>query len=328
MSGRFHVRAGPLILATAAVAAVLGLLTLGGFGESTGGTADASPSPSAADASRLATYSGEGYAFEYPASWHAYPLRMTASFFTVAGYLASEPIDTSKICTSTPNSTSCNFRGYDLDPGQVVVEIAAWGTPMDDPLAFWDRPAEGRRILVGGMPAIVTEELAGPDRIVTTWKVARPDVIGNWIQLDADVRGPGDGLARADLQALVQSFRFDPPPTPLDPSAAGRIGNGALASLHASDPEAYACFPPAGKSVRASVTAAPGAPLRQPLEATCSTAITATDLGFWRLQLTVAWGEDPLRPNLRYTTVQWLQADGTPTAAMMGGDNLPNCCRG
>jgi hypothetical protein len=253
-------------------------------------------------------------------------MRMTASFFSTIGYVSSQPIDTGQICQQVPNGTSCNFKGYDLGPGEVVVGIATWGEPLD-PIELWQRPSEGRRVQIGGMPGNVVEEVNG-DRRQTTWKVAFPTALTNWLQLDVDTRGPGNELVGAQIAAVIGSVRFNPPPIPIDPTKADEAAANALRQLRQNDAEQFACFPSNGQSIRTSVTAAPGAPLRQALVATCTTRISATDLGFWRLELVVAWGADPAQPDHRYTTVQWIDGTGTLSMQSSRGDNLPNCCRG
>jgi hypothetical protein len=326
MRGRPVVRNGAAILVLATIAALAALLTLSGRA--------AAPRPSlepSASAPRFggatAHFAAQGYAFDYPATWHFYPLRLLSSHFSVVGYLASQPIDPGSICQSDGNGTSCNFGGYTLEPGRLAIEIADWSWPPDDPVAFWDHPTNGRRAVVDEMPAIV-DETPGASGTALTWQVASPDQIGDWIQFDADIRDPGVAPGRIAVEALIQSFRFDPPPAALRLDAADAIGNGALAVLRASDPEAYACFPPVGQRVVGSVTGLPSAPLRQALPALCSTTITSTDIGFWRLELVAGWGVDPSEPTMQYTTVQWLLPDGTPTSQSSGGDNLPFCCRG
>lgn len=315
------------MIALSALAVLLGVIVLGGFARAPTDTARTSPSPSAVDAAPLGLFQRDGFRFLYPPTWHSYPMQMAASFFSVEGYLASEPIDMDRVCTFSENSTSCNFRGYDLHPGNVAIEIAGWGIPMDDPLAFWDRPAEGRRILVAGVPAISLRDDVGPDRVVLTWKISQPDALGSWVQIDADILGPNSALAMAQVDALVASFRFDAPPQHLDPALAGRTAEVAMQQLRRMDFEAYACFPPLGHTVAASITAVPSMQLTEPVDGSCGTAITATDLGFWRLDLTVTWGTDPERPDHRYVTQQWLMPDGTPTVQTGHGDPLPFCCR-
>lgn len=321
--GRIAVASGVVLVAVA------GLWVLAGQGPGRPSASQPmSPTPTQGGPG-VASFVANGYAFDYPATWQRYPFEFAAmSHFTVVGYLSNRPLDTSQICLSSENSTSCNFRNYPIEAGQVVLEVADWGWFIDDPVAFWDRPTEGRPTIVGGMAAIVSESASGSDRSLKTWKVNRPDAFGNWIQLEADLQGPGTGLARAQLDAIIASFRFEPSPVRLDPGMADQIGAAALATLRAQDPEAYACYPPIGQSVRTTITAAPGAPLRAPLQAVCSSALVPTDIGYWRLELTVAWGPDLAHPDHHYLTVQWLRADGTLSAQSGSGDSLPNCCRG
>lgn len=245
------------ILVLGVVAAVLALaVVLAQTGRTSLHSSEPPPSNVAA-AGEPGHFERDGFAFDYPASWHFYPMEMSASFFSTVGYLASAPIDVDRICIRTPNSLSCDFRNYGLVPGQIVLEIAMWGVPTD-PQEIWDRPAKGRRIQVADVPALFSQEV-GPDRTL----------------------------------------------------------------------EGFRCFPGNGTSVVAKVTAAPGAPLRKPLMATCSTRITATDLGWWRMELVVAWdGISGGELDQRYTTIQWVAGDGALSMQSSGGDNLPNCCRG
>jgi hypothetical protein len=267
-----------------------------------------------------------GFAFDYPADWQFYPMEMSASFFSTIGYLSSQPIDVEQICIRTANSESCNFRNYEVAPGHIVLEVALWGVPSD-PLELWDQPAEGQRMQVAGMPTVFSQE-AGPDTVLSTWKIARPDALNNWVQLDADLAAVGQAARIAQMTALIQSFRFDPGPVPLDLGAADQVADLALANLRLQDAEGFRCFPGNGRSVEVEISAAPGAPLREPLLATCSTKITATDLGWWRMDLVVAWGMDGGPLEQRYTTTQWVGGDGSLSMQSSGGDNLPNCCRG
>ncbi len=315
------------ILVLGVVAAVLALaVVLAQTGRTSLHSSEPPPSNVAA-AGEPGHFERDGFAFDYPASWHFYPMEMSASFFSTVGYLSSAPIDVDRICIRTPNSLSCDFRNYGLVPGQIVLEIAMWGVPTD-PQEIWDQPAKGRRIQVADVPALFSQEV-GPDRTLFTWKIARPDALSNWLQLDADIAAVGQGARMAEMAALIASLRFDPAPVPLDPGAADRVADLALANLRRQDAEGFRCFPGNGTSVVAKVTAAPGAPLRKPLMATCSTRITATDLGWWRMELVVAWdGISGGELDQRYTTIQWVAGDGALSMQSSGGDNLPNCCRG
>jgi hypothetical protein len=174
-------------------------------------------------------------------------MQLSASFFTTLGYLASTRVDTDAICQRTSSSVSCNFHGYDLRPGSVVVviELASWGTPMSNPVEFYDHPEDGTRVTVGGTAAVFSEEHIASDHVRLTWKTARPDAFGNWVQIDADIRGPGEQQLRQQVETMVASFRFSPPPSslPRGQAAAVAVAASAVAELRARSPAAYACFP-------------------------------------------------------------------------------------
>jgi hypothetical protein len=279
-------------------------------------------SPSAL-ASGLAHFSESEWGVDYPAAWRYYPISGFAfSFGSVEGYLASTPVDTGRICETTPNSKSCDARAYDLPQGNVVIAVGTGGIPMNDPVAFFDHPSEGTPTRVGGMAAVFKETRQSAERTLLTWEVARPIVYGNWVQLDADIRGPGEDILRAQVEALVASLRFTPEPTPIsdDPAVARTIARQALAELK-SDP-AYACFPDAaGVSRRTTITSLPlGPPLDGPVPVTCSATIAPTDVGFWKLDMAIAWDAAEGRTAGASHTVQWLAPDGTLSGSGSSGD--------
>src|ERR1041385_5671975 len=141
MVGRSVVRAAPALIGIAAIGPVLVILT---FQRPTGPASASNPaglSTNAPLASGLAQFSGEGFTMDYPETWHYYPLNFVAApRFSVAGYLASQPIDTSAICHATPNSASCDFGAYALDPGQAAIEVSYRGGMFgsESPVDFWD----------------------------------------------------------------------------------------------------------------------------------------------------------------------------------------------
>ena len=145
---------------------------------------------------------------------------------------------------------------------------------------------------------------------------------GNWVQLDADIRGPGEDILRAQVEALVASLRFTPEPSPIsdDPAVAQAIARQALAELK-SDP-AYTCFPDeAGASRTTTITSLPfGPPLDDPVPVTCSAAIAPTDVGFWKVDLLTSWDAAEGRTQGANHIVQWLDPDGTLSASGSSGD--------
>jgi hypothetical protein len=282
-----------------------------------------SPVPTA-EATGLAHFSQDEWSFDYPAGWHYEPTpALISSFYNVVGYLGSSPVDTSQICQTTPTESRCNPHGYDLPSGNVVITIATWGSPMIDPVAFYDHPADGTRIEVGGMAAIFSEGQQSSDRVLLTWKIERPTAFDNWVQLEADMRGPGLDTLRAQVEALTASFRFAPPPTPIsnDPAVAQDVARKAITTLRAD--AAYACFPDAaGMSRQTTITSMPHGPaLSSPVPVTCSVAISPTDIGFWKLDLTISWEASGTRKAGSNVTTQWLAPDGSLGASAESGDS-------
>jgi hypothetical protein len=158
--------------------------------------------------------------------------------------------------------------------------------------------------------------------VLLKWEIARPTAFGNWVQLDADIRGPGEDLLRAQVEAFVASLRFAPEPTPLsdDPAVAQAIARQALTQLK-SDP-AYACFPDeAGASRATTITSLPfGPPLNGPVPVICSAAIAPTDVGFWKVNLVISWDAAEGRTAGANHIIQWLDPDGTLSASGSSGD--------
>jgi hypothetical protein len=269
---------------------------------------------------------GDAWLIDYPGAWSYVPFDESTSFFTTIAYLSSERIDVATLCKHTPNSVECNFRGYDLHPGNVAIQISAWGVPMGDPIQFWDHPEEGQRIEVNGVATIFSRQASGAGREVMTWKIHRPDSLDNWLQLDADVMGPNEALVRRQVEAIVASFHWRPPERALNLDSAPRIGAAGLAALRLSEPDAYACFPPLGATASATVQTLASMHLSKPLAVTCSTRLAPTDLGVWRLDLTVAWPATPDHPPGTYIQTQWLLWNGDLSASGGSGDPVPYCC--
>ena len=292
---------------------------LGGGGPS-GGTADAG---AGAGVTGLAHFDGDGYGFDYPAAWTFQPFTSTTSFFTVKGYLGNDPVAVANVCQTTGNGTVCHFQPAGHRRDSVVIEIAMWGAPMSDPIEPWLHPTDGRPVRIGGMPGVAGERHDVPGHLGLTWKALRPDAFDNWVQLDADVAEPLDPVIGAQLEALIASFRFVPAPAALDPSAAAGIAQAGLATLKAEDAEGYACYPPAGRSVDAVVTKLPMGPFVSGLQATCSTSIAASPIGYWRLDMTVAWPQTGGVAAGQWTTTQWFTAAGGRLGETGSGDTPP-----
>jgi hypothetical protein len=255
---------------------------------------------------------------------------MAMSHLDTIGYLSSQAIDTSAICQATDESSSCDFQAYKLRPGNVVILLSNWSRP-ENPIEKYDHPHSGVSLRVGDMAAVRTIQRVGDDHLRLEWEIARPDIFGAWVQIEADIRGPHLSELRRQLAAMIASFRYEPPPQPLpdDDATARAIAATAITELRDGDPAAYECFPTeVGTTNPAIVEALPGGTLRKPLPVTCSMSIHTTDVGFWRMQLIVGWEAAKDRTAGAETTTQWLFPDGRITGSEIAGD-MPGsayCC--
>jgi hypothetical protein len=280
----------------------------------------------------LAHYAAwDGWGFGYPLAWRFSPGHWLFSFQSTIGYIGTIPVDPARICQSSPSSLSCDFRAYDLPPGNVVVFLSRAGNGMTDPVAFYDHPGRGSRVNVGGSPAVfIDQKTVATDRRLLTWRIARPDAYGNWIELDAEIHGPDDGTLRAQLDALIASFQFVPPAIPLttDPTMADAIAKKAIATITTAQPDAYTCFPDrTGPTMKATIRRLPDMVLNKSLPVACSVKLKATDVGLWKLEFVVSWAKARDRKAGRLLIIHWLLADGTPQSMTGGGDQIPYCCQ-
>ena len=132
---------------------------------------------------------------------------------------------------------------------------------------------------------------------------------------------------RAQLEAMIASFRFEPPPVPL-PTAkhdVDAIAAKAVAELVAIDAAAYTCFPDRpGITKRADVQTLPGfGAFRKPLPVSCTITLQSTDVGLWRMELDASWTAASDRSAGAATAIQWLFPDGSLSASSGGGGEAP-----
>jgi len=165
--------------------------------------------------SGLARFSGSAWSFAYPSDWTFEPISYDNSFYSPIGYLGSTPVDTARICETTSSSETCDPRGYDMPAGNVVIAIGGGSWIMTNPADYFEHPSEGTSVVVAGMPTIYRETRLAGDRVLLTWMIANPTVGMNWVQLDADIRGPAEAALRSQVEALIASFTYDAGPVPL-----------------------------------------------------------------------------------------------------------------
>jgi hypothetical protein len=165
--------------------------------------------------SGLARFSGSGWSFSYPSDWTFEPISYDNSFYSPIGYMGSTRVDTAGICETTSSSETCDPRRYEMPAGNVVIAIGSGAWIITNPADYFEHPSEGTAVVVAGMPTIYRETRLADDRVLLTWMIANPMVTMNWVQLDADVRGPGVAALRSQVEALIASFSYDAGPAPL-----------------------------------------------------------------------------------------------------------------
>jgi hypothetical protein len=284
------------------------------------------PSPTVTPVEDSARLDLGGLVLDYPASWEYHEFQFVASFFDVLGYLTTGSFDPASICTGGNDRVSCNFSGHPVEPGGVVVKFVNWAPPTDGISA---EPGD-TQVTVGGMPARITEATAG-DILALTWRVRQPGGPSGWFEIEARMREPGTDELRRQVEAMIASLKFDPPPTILPTSGpefdrqAAEAARQALNSLRAgADGDGYSCF--ASEPVVARTAEVEVVPqntrLSQPLEVTCTTLVEA-DVDIWRVRLAMEWAATDEHGAGRQETEVWVTADGEAGRTQWSGDQPP-----
>jgi hypothetical protein len=154
----------------------------------------------------LATYTGSGLSFSYPAAWTEYkPALPTVSLhFNPLVYLSTQPVHAP--CSTNGKTTSCGFPVDHLQPGGVLV---TWET--NGLLAMGLGP--GTEIQVDGHPAARQEKTGGAcgrigaDRTIDV-AVATHSLPSALTYFTACLRGPGLADAEKSVDALLASTKF------------------------------------------------------------------------------------------------------------------------
>ena len=289
----------------------LGVIAIGLLLTACSGETTPNPSP-ASPATGLATFAEHGLVFEYPASWRVFHYQEVSSFSSLVAFLAT--VDVPDPCVRTANRIDCG-RNYPLAPDSIVVTIRENGNPMFDMLD--GRPAGGRPLTVGGLPAWLEPQAEGAgigSDISPRWTIAVPGSVDNYYSIQAEIRGPNLVALQNQATALIDSIRYDPAvvPLPTDAAAGEAAAAKALASLASSSPT-WRCFPPkpgSGQMLVTSLTSGPD--LSKPQVAICTTRIEATPLQLWRLTLTLRLSQPDPAGGSGEKIIQWVNPDGTP----------------
>ena len=293
----------------------------------------------------LRTLDAGDFAVDFPADWLAYDASTAfsgGSSIAVLGTQAVEPR-----CGDTGHvDINCVYE-QPLGPGDIRIYV---GTGAYRGGTVLDRPdienGTTTRLTVGGMPAILDEFDPQPDSfyredLSLAWAIGQSRSLTNVVRIEVRARDPGSAEVRSIAKALIDSFRFTPPPTPLpsDPAAAAeaartaiRLEAEAFRRGYVSDVDSTAetyleCL--GGEPVtasRASVRYGPGGDLGQLVDLACTWTIREETPAIWRLDLTYEWTVDGRSG--RYIQSRWLDASATVLAGTFAGDPPPAAVTG
>jgi hypothetical protein len=270
-------------------------------------------------AGELSHFDRDGLAFDYPASWRLTASGQNMHYITILDFLGTGS-GLATCAAVTPGPSDLFISGTDcgadmnVGPGEVEVQLSRGDGPPHgpiDPSASFAIGDAGSHVVVGGLPAIFSEDgSTASDSATLRWTLSVPDKAMSLYNIEARMRAPGLDLARAQVQALIASIRYDPPLVPLDPSDAGRVLAAGLEAAARDDP-GLACFPRVPGASATVMVVAGQVPLSRPLPVTCTTAIEPVAMWLWRLTLTESWQAASDRSAGTRTMTIWLSADGT-----------------
>lgn len=282
------------------------------------------PSPTDTPAGDSVRLDLGGVVLDYPADWVFHESRFVSSFYTVLGYLTTGGFDPGAPCTQDRRDQGgCNLSLHPLEPGGVLVRFELWGPPG---IGIGARSAE-TIATVRGMPAYFSETESA-DTVTLTWRTRTPGSPNSWYEIEANMRGPGTDELRHEVEAMIASLRFDPPPTLLPTSGpdfdlqAAEAARRALDSLRSTPfGNSYSCFDPQPDVVRTTeVEIVPqNIRLSEPLEVTCSTFVEA-DVDLWRVRFVMAWAATDDHGAGRQEIEVWVTADGEPGLTHLSGN--------
>lgn len=265
--------------------------------------------PSAHDASASATSSPTTItvgpaAAVVPSEWNVLHPDFVTSLSTFHAYAGT--VELHDPCLRTGNMVECGSdRAYQLVPHSVAVSFSTFYNPAMEPL---DGPLH-----VGEMPAAF-EESGDASRQDLTWRIAIPAQVDAQLIVTASIRGPDASDLREDVERMIASLRFVPPPTHLPTGLEGRAAAEAvlprIRELVLAMEPAMSCMPDhPGELEAASVDTLPmGGQLDGPV--TCGAEIVPTAIGMWKATFT--WTS---ASGGRYVFTQWAMPDGTLSAA-------------
>jgi hypothetical protein len=266
----------------------------------------------------------DGLTFTRPSTWQwsALDAPVQVQDGEVVGYLVSPGVDAAALC-SGDDAEACALGAEDIGAGSVAVALTS-GSSLSAEVWQDAAPPDAEAMTAGGMPALYREASKGEDQLLS-WTVARPERAGGWYRLAARLRGPGQDGLRAQLQSLVASITFEPPPVaPVDDRVTlSQVAATALQSLRSerNGRRQYECFDEQAGTRPGVVRQLPGMKrLAEPLAVACSLRAEVTRWNQYRVRLRYAWPSLGARSAGEYVVTQWVAPDGTLGPSQAGGD--------
>ncbi|MDX6217418.1 MAG: hypothetical protein QOG99_3002 [Frankiales bacterium] len=159
------------------------------------------------------TYPQWGFSVERPLGWTAYPYTVSASLFSVIGYLSTDRL--TDPCAKTSGGFTCGGSGdlvllEHLSRAGVLVTLGNSGSPGVTSITAFP----GEATTIGGEPARVDtptsissqcQTMGGATEIRAV--IARPDAADNFLTVTACLADPSVD-SRKEVQRLFDSLRF------------------------------------------------------------------------------------------------------------------------
>ena len=281
--------------------------------------------------SGVAHFEREGLALDYPAGWR---LSVTHSAFgsssefpyflgTGSGALECRSFDPSALLSEA----ICQVD-LQVGAGQVVVELV-WdeNSPQSPRSALIDPNDPGQLeageplLTVGGLPAVFRDfaSVSGSDGVLSaTWTLSVPERPLTRYLVVATMKGPGLEEMKAQVQALVAGIRFDDGAPVLDPADGPDVAARALDQEVGPEYNQNGCVSEPGAIATAALTSWRYVALARPLPVTCTMAIEPSQIGSWKMTLTLSWSAAADRSAGTHTRTIWLDADGEVRAETGG----------
>ncbi len=142
-----------------------------------------------------------------------------SSFYQLVAYLGPDPVPDP--CSRSANGSSCSYwQTTSLPPNGVVAAVWHWGGP---PGAVLDMTSGDAVTIAGRTGRFTTVEvdpgcraMGGDEQL----RVVVPNqVIWNWEQLDACLRGPEHAAGEATIRSLITDLTPGPPEEPMNSDA-------------------------------------------------------------------------------------------------------------